>query len=684
MNKKAKSRALEIFSFLGFKTKEERAGMTNKDWVKFNTEYHKKFGVGFQEDLDAEEEEAPSAEESTQGTASNESGDTEISSEVRAQVLNALNDVAEITGAAAPQSEPQTVSEAIQALTAAATVLVETNRRLAAGAEDEAPAVTIPGRGSGMTPQALAITMGHSPHTSTHLFGIENDYFKRGSWWNELVATGKGKDDGDYRDQDATDFRTAFNNYSKDFKARCLEVASNNQVGLLDYNKMIRGESYLDYSRMNTKLGEYIVRRMDMIIAYLRTLKSVSGIFPLVSNVQNKMTAPTAFFEEMSQSYKSGHHFKGAVNFDGEVYHVDDVMFKFFFDDPKQLEKEYIGYMNREGSNPMKWTLFEWCFVHFGTILFNEEQRRRVVGVRIPRQGDFPQPAMRAADGALRAIQRVEEEFKVLPFFDYRIYDRSTIVEYVEGLYEEVMAILPNMEGYLVHINEKHKPWYIKGFREKYGKDTDFRGPQEKVADLSPENIVWVPNMAMNDYKILIERFGNVENYEDKPNEMYGFYFQQDLEQLIMASWWKGGSGVLAPGVQFANLDDLKKSERKLQWIFTNYPVVTLDADATIINGFDGFEIETSENSTPTAITDIENPSIERPYKIICGSLTNATTITKSGKFAGITADWEPTAIGDYIKVYAELKEDTTTVGGKEKKVVVPTGNFLELERRVS
>ena len=672
MNKKVKKQLNEIFAFFGLTTKEKRDSMTNEDWNKIKAEYLKKFGVELETDLAAPEEESTS----TEGAAPNTSA---ISPELQQQILGALETISEATGTTPPAQAPATMEVAIQSFVSSINAATQTINTLAAQPEPSSPAAVVTGTGNSMTPQLMAMVLGHSAHTPTHLFGIEHNYFRRGTWWNELVATGKGKES--YRDEDATDFRAAFNNYTKDFTERCAQLASSNQVNLLDYNKMIRGESYLDYSKMNVKLGEYIVRRMDTIIAYLLTLKSVSAFFPVVSNVQNKMTAPTAFFEELSQSYISGHHFKGAVNFDGEIYHVDDLMFKFFFDDPKQLEKEYIGYMNREGSWPMKWTLFEWCIVHFGTLLFNEQQRRRVIGVKVPRQGTFPQPAMLAADGALRAIQRVEEELKVLPFKDLKLYDRTTIVDYVETFYEYVIAILPNMEGYRVYANEKHKPWYLKAYRAKYGQDGDFTGTRDNIADLSPNAILWVPNMAMNDYKMWIVKPGNVENYEDKPNEMYGFYFQQDLEQLIMASWWKEGSGVLAPGVEFRSLADLEASKRQMQWLFTNYPVVDLEPDQTVIDGLAGYEILTGANTGATAITDIKDATVERVYKIICGDLTNATTIDKAGNFSEITAAWTPTKVGDYIKVYAELQEVTVTIGGKQKKVVQPTGKFLELER---
>ena len=675
MNKKTKTRSLDILGLLGFKTKAERDAMTNEDWNKFNAEYKKKYGVSFQEDLD-EPEETPATVEGGENAS-----DSAISADDQTAILAALEDAAEATGAQAPVTAPATLPEANQALIAAVNAATQTIRTLAQEPEPNRPAAVV--GGASMTPQVMAIVMGHSAHTDTHLFGIEADYMKRGSWWNELVVSGRGRET--YRDQDATDFRAAFNNYAKDFQDRCIELAKNNQMALLDYGKMIKGESYLDYSNMNAKLGEYVVRRMDTIIAYLRTLKSVAGIFPVVSNVQNKMTAPTAFFEELSQSFVSGHHFKGAVNFDGETYHVNDVMFKFFFDNPKQLEKEYIGYMNREGSNPMKWMLFEWCIVHFGTLLFNEQQRRRVVGCYVPRQGDFPQPAMLAADGALRAIQRVEEDLKVLPFKDLKTYDRSTIIDYVEEFWEKVMAILPNTAGYRLYMNEKHQPWYLKAYREKYGKDSDFTGVRENIADLSPQSLIWVPNMSMIDYKMWIAVPGNVENYEDKPNEMYAFYFQQDLEQLIMASWWKEGAGVLAPGVQFKTAADLEASKRRMQYLFTNYPVITLAAGATVVDGSEAYEFETGANTGATALTNIENASTERVYKVICGDAgANKTTIAQTGNFSEITSAWTPGAVGDYIKLYAELQETTVTVGGKTKKVITPTGKFLELGRKVT
>ena len=176
---------------------------------------------------------------------------------------------------------------------------------------------------------------------------------------------------------------------------------------------------------------------------------------------------------------------------------------------------------------------------------------------------------------------------------------------------------------------------------------------------------------------------GNVELYEDKPNEMHMFDFEQDFEDITVRSRWKEGSGLLMAGIQYKTLALLTSSGRENQYIFTNYPVSVLAADATKVNGRINSTFETAENTAATAITDIENASIETVYKIVCGNAgANKTTIAKSGKFAKIASAWTPANVGDYIKLYAELEDYTETIDGETVKKTRATGNFLELERK--
>ena len=113
-----------------------------------------------------------------------------------------------------------------------------------------------------------------------------------------------------------------------------------------------------------------------MIIAYLRTLKTVDHIFPWRSGIQDGEIIPTAFFGEFSQRYQAGEVFKGSAKISQEIARVSDVMIKYKFEDLIALEKQYIGYLNKEGSDVMKWTFIEWLLVYIYKAMFNEQVRR--------------------------------------------------------------------------------------------------------------------------------------------------------------------------------------------------------------------------------------------------------------------------------------------------------------------
>jgi hypothetical protein len=362
---------------------------------------------------------------------------------------------------------------------------------------------------------------------------------------------------------------------------------------------------------------------------------------------------------------------------------VTDVMFKYQFSDLIALQKRYVMELSK-GSSPFQWTFIEWVILYFGQQLFNEQQRRRVVGVRVPQQNVISNPAMLAADGVLRAIERAEEELKVLPFEDFGIYTESTIVDYLESLWDKIDDILPNMEGIRMYVNEKHKKWYLRNFREKYGVNTDFSGVKSSLIDVNSEQIIWVPNMPKNFFKVWITYPGNVENLEYVPNEMLAFKFREGFENVTVLSRWMEGSVVQKVGVQYKTIEELKASDRKNQWLFTNHPVSVLEDKATTADGRENNVFKTGANAGTTVLTDITNASEEFVYKIICGSLTNKTTIAKSGKFEKISAAWTPAAVGDYIKLYAELEDYDLIVDGKTYKATRSTGKFLELERKVT
>lgn len=653
---KFKEKIKLILVGLSLITKAEEKKLTNEDWAQIANSYKEKYGTSLTEDLVAA---------STDETR----GDT-ITEEQRTQLQEMIGE----------EKVEKIDSNTISAL-------YKVFKDLNAKVKDIAGNEDLPKPGSAQIEPSGSVRMiiiGAAPHSSSHLFGITDKFFALEKPWNQTMITRQvSLANASQAEKDT--FLSAFSEYVDSFKSRVKQLCANNMLASMNFTDMVKGAGSIDYSQLTDKAGEYVVRRQDLVVAYLRSLPSVASIFPVVSNIQNKEVSPGANFGELSQGYRSGNIFKGNVNFTAEVYSVVDVMFKFKFSDMIALEKQYIGYLNREGSSVVKWTFIEWIMVHFGEILFNEQQRRRVVGVRVPQQNVADNPAMFAADGAIRAIERVEEELKVLPFDDLKVYTSETILDYLEAFYAKVEEILPNMEGMKIYVNQKHRRWYLAKYRAKYGKDTDFGGSKDTLIDtLTPENIIWVPNMDTNCYKVWMTYDKNVESYEDKPQEMTMFYFQRDFEDVKTMSRWKEGSGLLQAGVQYKTTAELQASGRSNQYIFTNFPVTSLAANATTCDGKVNNYFLTGANTGATVITDITSAAVDKVYKIICGSLTNKSTISKAGNFDKISAAWTPTAIGDYIKVYAELEDYSVTVNGETITKTRATGKFLELERKVS
>ena len=662
---------MDLVTKLGFGKKMQDGKLTADDQKQLFAEYEKEYGVSFKDDKEADED-----------ADDDDNHETELSAEEQQELAALLPEETPI---------PKTAKNAVGALSNTVknkNQVIEqkdkTIQELSGKPEDGKPIDNVK-PSAAANANIIARTLGLTPSTSTHLFGIEDDMFSLENWYTNLTLTRQPVIRSlEHDDEQLDNFKDAFNGFAKALISRSNDLNSKNLLGSLNYKKMLSGESLIDYSDLFDKAGEYIVRRTDLILAYLRSLPSVSHIFPVVSNVQNKEVAPGANFGELSQGYRKGEIYKGNVHFTAEIYHVNDIMFKFLFEDLIELEKQYIGYLNREGSDVIKWTFIEWIMVHFGTILRNEENVRRVAGIRIPQQNVVSNPALFAADGAYRAVERVEEELKVYPNMDYKVYDESTIVDYYEGFWDFYSQILPSMVGYKMYANLRHRPWYIRRFREKYGKDTDFTGVNANSINDVDANIIWVPNLPMNNYKLIITPEGNIENLEDKPNEMLKFYFERNWEEVGVMSRWKGGSGVRQAGIQFASLKELRDSEYEYQWLFTNFPATVLSADATTINAKQNSLFLTGENTAAAVIDKIENFRVDTVIKIVCGSMNNPSTIDKTGIFAKIDSKFEAKAEGDWIKVYPELEDYEVNIDGKTITKTRATGNFLELARSVS
>ena len=504
-------------------------------------------------------------------------------------------------------------------------------------------------------------------HTAKHAFGIEHPMFDANKRWNQILITG-AIPQGMPATDDEENFQKEVKNYGHQI---ALRMQSLHRQGLLNPSALNPKSDLVTYNDLaNAGLGEqYIVRRQDALIVRIIELPTVKNIFPVRYGIQDQEIITNAFFGEFSQAYQEGEVFKGSVSLQPEKGYVDDAMMKTKFESLKWIERQYIGYLNTNGSDPIKWNMIEWMLLNIATKLIKEQNERNVVGIyRHPRAG-VAGHYLHSANGVVYSLIRYVNELKVLPFdaAGFSTYDSTTVLTVVENFVEEVKKYLPSLAGFSIYLNANHKKWYANCYRTAYGTDLDFKGVDLNQVIDEDVQIIWVPNMGQLKFMWFTQP-GNIQTLEFLPGEMFKINFEQRLENVLAWSVWKEGVSGAFTGKRFTTIAELQANAYADQILFINKPVTTLADDVTTCDGSVNIWFKTVANTTADKnITDITGAKAGKAYIIETGSTTKPQTVDKAGKFDQITADYAPTAVGDYLMV------------------VYDEGNskFYELERRV-
>lgn len=644
-----------ILKAMGISREKVAAGnISAEEWKQIEEAYKTTHGKTLAEDKEAGEEAEPDPAEPEAAAA-------QLSDEERTAIADMLG-VEPAQVAQEPAAAAQQAAQAAQAARQQAA-------QMAHQPEPKKPAAVA---------TMKRVNLFGGAHTATHLFGIEHELYDRSKPYNQL--TGASVLTGNHRSADVEAARKDFLQLSQIVSERYAQLREAGALANLTMAALASGEGVINMAPPTAELGEYLVRRTDAIIAYFKSIPTVRGsIFPVHSNVQNGEVAISAIIGELSQGYRAGRIFKGGMEFQADKYKVDDLMFKFNFTDLIQLEKEYIGWMNRnEGSAIIKWTFIEWVLVHYGEQLIKEQNERDVIGCRVPQQNVKSNPANFAADGALRAIIRSIHTYRVLPFWGIGAYDADTMLDTVEAFADKVVEVHGSLDDLKIYLNKRHQRWYIRAYREKYGKDADFTGANAQLVDLDPASIIWVPNMGLNDYMMLASEPGNIELLEDKPGEMLNFDFTTEFEGVAVKSRWKQGAHVVKAGAKYPTQAALVESNFAHQFIYVNTPTTEVALAATLdLSGNTMFFL-----TGDTAVTTVNGVLADRVYTLYAKAA--GVKVNKSGAFSKIKADFTAVAAGDYIEVYPELEDATETIDGQEVTFTRPTGKLLELDRYVS
>lgn len=485
-------------------------------------------------------------------------------------------------------------------------------------------------------------------HTKDWAFGVQHPMFATSKRWNRIAITGRR--DNEASDEEAADFKREFNRFATSLADRYAALVRSN--GLDSVKKGTADYSLLDDAEIGT---QYFVRRQDALIARIDSFPSLSGIFPTRSNIQDGDVLTNVLFKELSQAYQKGHLSKGGYTLQPEKAKVHKVMMKYLIEDMTWIEESYLGYLNTSGSDPVKWSMIEWLVLCIAEQLNAEQIERHILGYRVePKEGENASGMFGATGVIHRLISYYDKDRKVLPFFDGDLaeYDKADIGDVLEAFMDKISERVKNPGQYTVYVNAKHKPWFKAWYTSTYGTNADFSGVQFNVPNYD-NPIVFVPGM--KNLKFIFATIpGNIQLLENVPGERNKVRFQQDLEEVWVASYWKEGAGVTFSGKKYDTLDDLKAADGADQIIFMNWPLTAVEADATTIDGKTDMFFRTGVNTKATALTDITNAQEDVIYRLEIGDATFPTTIAKSGKFDQLTSAWSPTKAGEYIKLYCK------------------------------
>lgn len=645
-----KEKLKSVLELLQLGKKFEDKTLSQEEFNSIVAEYQKKYQTTLNDDLAAEQAAKQTAKQAAEFQ----------------QMLNTIQSVIKGVDPASnegetPEGEQPQNNATLEGILESLNGMRSDFRALAKKPEEDKPAQTI---------TVSPVSINGFGNTPKYLFGVEHPMFSMQDRWNKIAANPRAAAALPEVDEqvDGVAFYKAAYGFAKSLKARYQYLQENK---LLDAPALAAGKYATNYEGVdNAGVGDqFIVLRQDALIARVLQLRDMTQYFPVVYGYQDRGLVFNAFFDEVSQAYQTGEVFKGGMKIENHMGYVDDAMIKMEWGPMKELERKYIGYLNKEGSDPIKWTMIEYQLLNTLTTAQVEQNKRRMRGIYVKPEAGVAGSYLNAGTGILYTLLRYVHQYDIKPHVDedYRSYTQATMLAAVQEFLADVRSTVTedmDIDQHVIYLNKNHQGWWIKNVRTTYGKDTDFTGPMGalNVVPDTTTHIIWLPYLGQLPF-MMLHQPGNLQFLEYIPGEMLAMKMQEQMEQVRAWSTWKEGCSASFTGRRFDSRDAMDKNAYEWQQIFINLFAATIKDK---VDGNDGFWQVTGATTTADTITDIVNAKNGVAYCIEAGVAEHLPKIAKSGKFANISDAFTASKVGDYIMV-----------------IIGNDGNFRELERCV-
>ena len=645
-----KEKLKSVLDLLQLGKKFEDKTLSQEEFNSIVAEYQKKYQTTLNDDLAAEQAAKQTAKQAAEFQ----------------QMLNTIQSVIKGVDPAsnegeAPEGEQPQSNATLEGILESLNGMRADFQALAKKPEEDKPAQTI---------TVSPVSINGFGNTPKYLFGVEHPMFSMKDRWNQIAANPRAAAALPEVDEqvDGVAFYKAAYGFAKSLKARYQYLQENK---LLDAPALAAGKYATNYEGVD-KAGvgdQFIVLRQDALIARVLQLRDMTQYFPVAYGYQDRGLVFNAFFDEVSQAYQTGEVFKGGMKIENHMGYVDDAMIKMEWGPMKELERKYIGYLNKEGSDPIKWTMIEYQLLNTLTTAQVEQNKRRMRGIYVKPEAGVAGSYLNAGTGILYTLLRYVHQYDIKPHVDedYRSYTQATMLAVVQEFLADVRSTVTedmDIDQHVIYLNKNHQGWWIKNVRTTYGKDTDFTGPMGalNVVPDTTTHIIWLPYLGQLPF-MMLHQPGNLQFLEYIPGEMLAMKMQEQMEQVRAWSTWKEGCSASFTGRRFDSRDAMDKNAYEWQQIFINLFAATIKDK---VDGNDGFWQVTGATTTADTITDIVNAKNGVAYCIEAGVKEHLPKIAKSGKFANISDAFTASKVGDYIMV-----------------IIGNDGNFRELERCV-
>ncbi|MBW4908281.1 hypothetical protein KZY66_13595 [Prevotella salivae] len=645
-----KEKLKSVLDLLQLGKKFEDKTLSQEEFNSIVAEYQKKYQTTLNDDLAAEQAAKQTAKQAAEFQ----------------QMLNTIQSVIKGVDPASkenenPEDEQPQSNATLEGILESLNGMRADFQALAKKPEEDKPAQTI---------TVSPVSINGFGNTPKYLFGVEHPMFSMKDRWNQIAANPRAAAALPEVDEqvDGVAFYKAAYGFAKSLKARYQYLQENK---LLDAPALAAGKYATNYEGVD-KAGvgdQFIVLRQDALIARVLQLRDMTQYFPVAYGYQDRGLVFNAFFDEVSQAYQTGEVFKGGMKIENHMGYVDDAMIKMEWGPMKELERKYIGYLNKEGSDPIKWTMIEYQLLNTLTTAQVEQNKRRMRGIYVKPEKGVAGSYRNAGTGILYTLLRYVHQYDIKPHTgdEYRSYTQATFLPAVQEFIADVRSSVTedmDIDQHCVYLNKNHQSWWIKNVRTTYGKDTDFTGPMGalNVVPDSTIRIIWLPYLGQLPF-MMLHQPGNLQFLEYIPGEMLAMKMQEQMEQVRAWSTWKEGCSASFTGRRFDSRDAMNKNAYEWQQIFINLFAATIKDK---VDGNDGFWQVTGATTTADTITDIVNAKNGVAYCIEAGVAEHLPKIAKSGKFANISDAFTASKVGDYIMV-----------------IIGNDGNFRELERCV-